>query len=496
MAAISGLSGLTSIDSFIDSYLKVERRPLDELESQKSDLQQQISVYSDLKTQLSSLRDQVRSFFTVGAETNLGTKQAVSSNSAIVTAEASTEAEIGIHTIFISRIASRDTVLSDRIRTDANSLARRYRYSTQRFSIKVGSNAPIEFAVSFNDRDETDGDILSRIAESINNADIGVTANVVEVNKRNVRLALVSEETGSENALTLVDKTGSSLLREIGLPEGDGERSTSTNSNGGFLQQNTENLDALFTINGIEVTQSSNTAENIIPGLTIQIRKAQEDGDQPETITVSGDSDQLKEGIKDFIEEYNTALEYINGKLNVDTVTKKRGALAGNFNIIQLRLRLREIVSQNTFAESNTTVRNLADMGVAIGRDGTLAISDEDEFDKQLAEKGTEIQALFNAESGLAKKFDTELTRFTRFGGVVSGLEKGVKSKIRNIDARSERLNSRIDTRETHLRQQYSRLYQALSSLISQQQSLQQINMNFGYSLFGGYGQQFRTTIF
>ena len=300
-------------------------------------------------------------------------------------------------------------------------------------------------------------------------------------------MSIISDDTGSENEITLRKGKDSSLLSEIGLVSPDGERSVATKNRGGFLKSNVDDLDALFTLNGVEITQGANKIENIIKGLTINLLKAHKKDDQPETITVSADNDQIKEEIKGFIEDYNQALTFINNKTSVGVDSRDRGALTGNFGIQRLRIKLREIVSSTVEGDDNTTIKRLSQIGIEINRDGTLKIEDEDKFDSQIAENPDDVQALFNGEFGIGNKLETELKRFTRVGGVIGDVDRGMSLRIRNIEKRTKRFNERLRGRESNLRQQFSRLQKILTSLSAQQRILQLTNIripgfNFGIS--------------
>ena len=279
MAEIGGFNGLSNITTFVNQFLEIERRPIQNLATKKSDIQKLVAVFTDLKSNLSVLRKRVKGFLAFGAENKLGTNLAVSSNESIVKAEATSFAQNGINTIFVSRIASRDTALSGTFSKTLSSIASQFRNTTQRFTIQIGDNTPVEIATSFDDGSEKNPNVLNRIAESINNSGLEVSASVVEVNKSSARLAIISNETGSSNAITFANVSDSELLDQLGLPEGSGNRSEAEQNQGGFLKENAEELDALFTLNGVEITQGSNKVTGAISGLTINLLKAQDEND-------------------------------------------------------------------------------------------------------------------------------------------------------------------------------------------------------------------------
>ncbi len=493
MAAISGLNGQIDINSFVENFLQVERRPVERLENRKSDILNKSSVFSGLKTELSTLCDRVKGFRSFSADSNLSARAVISSNDSIVTAEAEANTDIGVNTLFVSRIASRDTALSDIVKADSNSLAKKFDGSTKQFSIQIGDDPAVEFTVSFNDKNETNEEVLTRIAESINNAGIGVTANSISVNRNSLRLSIVSKETGSSNTISLNDTSGKGLLDNIGLNLGS-QRTEATNKKSGYIQENSEELDALFTLNGVEITHDSNTVSGVVKGLTLSLLKAQDEGENAETLTVSTDGDALQEEIKSFVDEYNTALSFINKRLQRDPSSNVRGKFVGNSTIIQLRIRLREQISGNITGNGNTTITNITNLGIEIERDGTLTIADQEKFEQSIEENANEIRNFFRDDGGLAQKLDDELKKFTSFSGVFRGIEKSFRENIKTIDRHVERLNTRLKGRESNLRQQFTQLSRLLSTLQSQQLTLQRSGFQFGNLATGGLNTpQFNT---
>ncbi len=486
MATISGLSSLSNIDSFLNNYLTVERKPLDTLEQEKSTLQKRATVFNDLKSQLLSLKERVSGFTTFESDFLSGSTKAVSSNESIVTADADSNAEIGVHTISVSRIAQRDTILSDRLLDKLSTTAIRFYKKTQTFKVKIGENEK-EIDIGFSDWKESNSDVLNRIASKLNNSGLEITASVISVDKYSSRLVVTSKETGSTNAVQFEDVGNDSLLDKLGLVDSKGERVASTNYNGGYIYDDIEQLDSYFTVNGIEITQDSNTVNNVIKGVTLNLLKAQSEDDQAETITISGDSDFLKEEIQDFINDYNTTVNYISAKTSIDTSSNERGVLAGNYSVQQLRFRLREVATGTVAGFEDKEYSSLGSIGIDIQRDGTLRVADEDKLDSAIADNSSEIQELFTDDNGIAARIEEEITRYTNVGGVISDTQSSLRTKISNIDLRAKRLTERIDRRESSLRRQFTDLQRVLSNLNTQQTYMQKFQSTFyGYS----FGQQ------
>ena len=74
-----------------------------------------------------------------------------------------------------------------------------------------------------------------------------------------------------------------------------------------------EGKDAIFEFDGVAMARNSNTISQ--DGLTMTFTNTT---DQAETLTVNRNTDQIVDGIKGFIEEYNALLDKINGLVDAD----------------------------------------------------------------------------------------------------------------------------------------------------------------------------------
>ncbi len=99
--------------------------------------------------------------------------------------------------------------------------------------------------------------MLDRIADAINSAVDDVNVTVVSSTEDNKCLTIVSDEAGSENALSLADDSGLELLFWLDfITASNSSRQSSSKTQGWFIETDTNDLDALFEVNGIEITSS------------------------------------------------------------------------------------------------------------------------------------------------------------------------------------------------------------------------------------------------
>lgn len=479
MADISTLTSVPSVEQLVSSYSAKERKPVKALETKKTALSEKSAVLTDLKSKLKSLRTRVKGFTDVGAAAKLAAKSAVSSDTSIFTVEADATAETGINTLFVSRIASRDIAVSSVINKSPTTIAKTFFGTQQEFTVQIGSDTRTTISINFDNRTETNEEVLSRIAEAINENVDDVSVNVITTKKNKARLTIVASNTGSENAISLSDVNNSQLLQTLGfISENGDERRSAEKSQGGYITSDAESLDSLFELNGIEIISSSNTITGVLEGVTIQLRKAQQPGSSPETFTISIDADAIIEQIDEFIKEYNDVIKFLNEKTSVDLSTNERGALASNFIYSRLRLSLRELVSQNVSGVQSGSPSNITEIGIKIDTKGTLSIDDEDELEDAIADSPDAVIDLFTGELGIAAQLTDLLESYTLTGRVIDKDISSIRRQTTTVNRQISRFESSFRLVEENLRQKFTQLQRSLTLLQSQQAALQR----FGFS--------------
>lgn len=464
-------SNITSVSSLVSQYLESQQSTVDKVKSSKTDLSDRLSILTTLKTKLKTLFDRVESFTEVGTSKTISAKNAESSDETLFTAEADSTAVIGVNTMFISQIAKNDIVTSDRIDADDTDLAEKYEGRTISFSIQVGSEDAKTISIDVDDASETNEELLSRIKTEINNSGVGVAANLVSDTSSSKRLVIVSDESGSTNAIELTDISSPKFLKEIGMLQ-NGGRTEASGTSGGYIYGETSDLNAVFTLNGIEIQSDSNEVEDVLTGVTINIKKAQSDGDSIETLSITADEENIREQIDRFIEDYNDVMTYLNKQTSVDTTTYTRGALSGDATIRALRLTMRSIVSGNVSTVSSGNPSNLTEIGIKIDSSGLLSFDDEDEFTDALDAGDDAVTDLFDSDEGIAVRLENLINGYTQTGGVIDDSRSAVNLKISAKTSQVSSLKSRLKIQESGLFKKYSQYQKNLTNLKSAQSVL------------------------
>lgn len=160
---------------------------------------------------------------------------------------------------------------------------------------------------------------ISEMMRAVNNSGAGVT---MTYQSNSGTFSLTANNSGDGFKIDIQDTTGSLMASVFGA---DGSTTTyTTDIDGGASVQDpdsgavrignfVEGKDAIFEFDGVAMARNSNTISQ--DGLTMTFTNTT---DQAETLTVNRNTDQIVDGIKGFIEEYNALLDKINGLVDAD----------------------------------------------------------------------------------------------------------------------------------------------------------------------------------
>ncbi len=224
----------TGIDvtSVVDQILYAERAPERLWQQQQVQLSTQATALSSLDSSLQALSDKanaLRDLF--GA---LTAKIAQSSDPAVLTAQATSFAASGVHTIQVTNLAATSSYYTDPM-ADGSALP------NGSFSLKVGAGNTVSIVV-----DDT-RNTLETLAAYLNSQNLGIRASVIR-DASGSRLALVSQTAGAPGDLTLSDDTS-------GL---------------GFHKSVT-GVNASLTVDGVPISSTTNNGIQVLDGVTFNL---------------------------------------------------------------------------------------------------------------------------------------------------------------------------------------------------------------------------------
>ena len=211
----------------------------------------------------------------------------------------------------------------------------------------------------------------------------------------------VTAQVTADGRIQVIDnETGDTQLR-VELDPADATLNFDTNNDFGSIYtiQTSEiqaGADASFAVDGVAVTRSSNTVDDLITGVTLNLKGA--DPDTTVKVDVDRDYEKIKEQITEFVTAYNDLMDTINGQLTYDTAAQEPGGpLFGDSTLRSLRSSLvRTVINQVPGLDANFSSIGL--VGINLDNNGHLTV-DDDKLQGYLETNFEDVKNLFVAST-------------------------------------------------------------------------------------------------
>lgn len=235
---------------------------------------------------------------------------------------------------------------------------------------------------------------------------------------------------------------------------------------------------AHIRVDNIDIYSTSNTLEEAIPGVTLDLTSAEEG--TTTTVAVSVDEGAIKSQIESFVRVYNDVMSYISSQSKSGDT--KGGILGGDPGMNAVKRRMQTLLT--TTISNSGSLTAMSQLGLKTQRDGTLEIDDEILTDA-IQNNLDSVEKLLVGEGdtdGVAVRFQDYLEGMTdSIDGLYAANKKTTESTVRRIESRIEQMEMRLEKREEAMRAKFTALEQLISGMNSQSAFLtQQMDMLSG----------------
>jgi|GEM_PF-6598278 len=247
-------------------------------------------------------------------------------------------------------------------------------------------------------------DTLNNIKETINDANIGVRAEI----KDNRLVLTASADDTNEFKITDNTKGGLSYLGGLGLTRKENEdvrdRSAGQVQAGGGTQI---------------LTRFTNTIDNAISGLTLELKSISPTNDDdnnftilevfPSNLEIEKDIDGVKKSVQELFSEFNNIISELDKLLFKDKTTNIKGILFGNQRLLNLEKNILGAINTNVVVGGK--IYNLKNMGAEIGGDKKVTLNEE-KLENALSGNFSDLEEYLTSPKGVATKIQNVLKPF------------------------------------------------------------------------------------
>jgi flagellar hook-associated protein 2 len=505
----NAIFGLTDpYANLIDRLIQLDSQPKQRLEAKVSEQNTRKSAVSSVGSKLSSLNNLLTNYLEPGAR-QFQPFAATSSDESMFTAEVTGKAQTsGNYSLDINQLAKNDVKVSKEFNTTdqisnlgGNARSFRIKIGGQYVDINGDGNQDTndEITVSGLTNGDTYDTVLNKVASAINNSAARefVSASVVSQTNGTVRLSVRSRESGANNQIEFENDVPGNpskvniaealrLTYASGANRGQDKNTIVGNTSQGGRIYAANQLNAKFSIDGLNYERSSNRVDDAIQGITLNLKNETTSTQQ---LSVDTDTEGGKKAIQEFIDSYNSVVNDIRKKSFLNAESGDRGPLSGDRVFRDLIFTLQNKMSESVSSAANANFDTLYELGLGFTQGGKLEIRNETQLEDALTNKSTEVQNLFSGTDGFAEKVQGVLDGFVGSKSVISSLQNSIDSKIESLNDRIAAQERFLERQREQYRDQFTRLQQVSTEAQNQLSSLQSIGggvSNYYSQLMGG----------
>lgn len=460
VSAISsaGSSGI-DVNAVVKALMDVERIPITKLNAKESADKAKISAYGAIKGYASSFQSSVKALLSSSSSSAFSTFKATSSDTTTLSASASSTAAAGTYAVSVTTLAqsqklvavgqtTKTTAISDGVATTITFDFGTISGGTLSGGAYTGATFTSNGAGTHDVVIDGTNNTLEGIRNAINAGKFGVTASIVNDGSGTpYRLTLSSDKSGVSNSIKITTSGGDGTINTL-LGHDPGAVPASQHLNQTVASQN-----AVFTVNGVSITKTSNTVSDAIEGVSLTLSKEASSAN----LTVVRDSTAVIDAVKNFVKSYND----LYGAAKTNSAYKANQVLEGDSTLRSIMSGLRSIASG---VVTGGTLANFYEVGVTFTAAGVMQF-DSAKLDGALATNIEDVTNLFNATDGYATKFDAYATTTIGLGGTISTRLTNIEDRIKRIGLDRDALEVRMKRLEQNYRAQFSNLNILLSSM-------------------------------
>ena len=228
---------------------------------------------------------------------------------------------------------------------------------------------------------------------------------------------------------------------------------------------------AIFTVNGTTMTSTSNTVTSDvsrIDGVTLTLKGVSTEEDGQTQLSVSQNTDELKEALSSIVKAYNDFVDKIN------SVTAAGADLHGETTLTSLKNTVRRYATGSNDTNGGA-YKLLADIGITTGSASGADIStsnldtlklDEDKLLQALEEDPESVKALLTGENSIFGMMESAVEQTLQSTtGFFDVKQKTIESNITRMNDKIKRQKQNITAYQARLEAKFKKMEEAIAAM-------------------------------
>lgn len=354
------------------------------------------------------------------------------SNNDANTVSANSQAQAGTYSFYVTKLAqAQQTTFS--MSDDTFSAS-----GTFELTMDDGTTMDIDLAAA-----DEDGDSFidaSELVDAINGSDDnpGVSAALVKTDGTTT-IMLTSDTTGAQSAFSVSVTGNTSFSDEIAA-----SKNNVTDAQDAEIH--------LGSQTGPAITSSTNTFDDVIPGVTMTFTEASDPNDPNDltTFTIAEDSSGSQAKVQTFVDAYNTLIDTIDSLTSYGDDDTAAGVFAGDAGMNSLANQMDDI------AHASYGGVSIVDYGITLDSDGHLQI-DSTQFSNEMEENPDGLTSIFVGDDSMVAQMDDLMESYLdSSNGIIAMRQENIDDQQSKIQDESDQLTETYNTNYERYVEEYT----------------------------------------
>ncbi|MDN8556353.1 MULTISPECIES: flagellar filament capping protein FliD [Citrobacter] len=393
-----------------------------ELNAESSGLESLSSALTDFQSAIDALNSDTDGPLTFSA----------TSNNEANTVSANSQAQAGTYSFYVTKLAqAQQTTFS--MSDDTFS-------ATGTFELTMDDGTTMDIDLASADEDGDSFIDASELVDAINGSDDnpGVSAALVKTDGTTT-IMLTSDSTGAQSKFSVSVTGNTSFSDQITASENNV----------------TEAQDAeihLGNAGGPAITSSTNTFDDVIPGVTMTFSEVSDPDDPNDvtTFTIAEDSSGSQAKVQTFVDAYNTLIDTIDSLTSYGDDNTAAGVFAGDAGMNSLANQMDDI------AHASYGGVSIVDYGITLDSDGHLQI-DSTQFSEEMEENPDGLTSIFVGDDSMVAQMDDLMESYLdSSNGIIAMRQENIDNQQSKIQDESDQLTETYNTNYDRYVEEYT----------------------------------------
>ncbi|HCR3448072.1 MULTISPECIES: flagellar filament capping protein FliD [Citrobacter] len=393
-----------------------------ELNAESSGLESLSSALTDFQSAIDALNSDTDGPLTFSA----------TSNNEANTVSANSQAQAGTYSFYVTKLAqAQQTTFS--MSDDTFS-------ATGTFELTMDDGTTMDIDLASADEDGDSFIDANELVDAINGSDDnpGVSAALVKTDGTTT-IMLTSDSTGAQSKFSVSVTGNTSFSDQITASENNV----------------TEAQDAeihLGNAGGPAITSSTNTFDDVIPGVTMTFSEVSDPDDPNDvtTFTIAEDSSGSQAKVQTFVDAYNTLIDTIDSLTSYGDDNTAAGVFAGDAGMNSLANQMDDI------AHASYGGVSIVDYGITLDSDGHLQI-DSTQFSEEMEENPDGLTSIFVGDDSMVAQMDDLMESYLdSSNGIIAMRQENIDNQQSKIQDESDQLTETYNTNYDRYVEEYT----------------------------------------